>query len=132
MRSPLEAQGSVSTMQVKKPPRRQCAKCPWKVGSDPNEIPNGYDAKKHAALSGTIASPGELRIGGKLRIFACHDSDIGRELPCVGWLVNQLGVGNNIQLRLACSQGLVDGNVRAVGPQHERFEDTLPRRKRRP
>ena len=107
-------------------PRIQCAKCPWKVGTDPTEIPNGYDAEKHARLDGTIATPGELRLRGKLRIFACHESTKGRELPCVGWLVNQLGVGNNILLRLACSQGLVDANVRTVGPQHDCFEDTLP------
>ncbi|MFB9795247.1 hypothetical protein ACFFQG_32100, partial [Shinella granuli] len=46
---------------------------------------------------------------------------------CIGWLMNQIGAGNNIPLRLqvrSCE------NINAVvvdGPQHERFEDTLPK-----
>lgn len=106
-------------------PRKQCAKCPWKTTTDPHDIPNGYDEGKHCALSSTIAEPGELRRDG-MRVMACHDTPIGNERPCVGWLVNQLGPGNNIALRLAVATGRVDANVRTVGPQHERFEDTLP------
>lgn len=106
-------------------PRRQCKKCPWKQSTNPYDIPNGYCATKHANLSGTIAEPGMLT-SGPLRIFACHESSTGREMPCVGWLVNQLGPGNNIPLRLAVVRGHIDGNVETVGAQHERFEDTLP------
>ena len=109
------------------PPRRQCEKCPWKTSTDPNEIPNGYCKAKHAALRRTIATPGELR-SGPLRAMACHESPIGSEIPCVGWLVNQLGPGNNLALRMAVSRGELDGNVETVGEQHERFEDTIPRR----
>ena len=61
-----------------------------------------------------------------LRMMACHESAVGREMPCVGWLHQQLGVGNNLALRLAVMRGKVDGDVETVGPQHERFEDTLP------
>lgn len=110
-------------MKVK--PRKQCAKCPWKRGADPHEIPNGYCEVKHRALAGTIAEPGAVVVGG-LRLMACHDTPVGKELPCVGWLVNQLGVGNNIGLRFAVVKGRIDANVETVGPQHERFEDTLP------
>ena len=106
--------------------RKQCAKCPWKVSTDPTTIPHGYCAKAHAALSATIARPDELRFG-PVRIMACHETPHGRELPCVGWLVHQMGVGNNIGLRLAALKGRVDANVRTVGRQHVRFEDTLPR-----
>ena len=65
-------------------------------------------------------------IGRPLHIMACHETTGGRELPCVGWLAHQLGVGNNLGLRLAVMTGRVNANVRTVGPQHERFEDTLP------
>lgn len=106
--------------------RKQCAKCPWKKGVNPHEIPNGYDPEKHAALAGTIAEPGAVRLGG-LRVFACHETPVGRELPCVGWLMNQLGPGNNLGLRLAVSMGRIDAEVQTVGPQHETFEDTLPK-----
>lgn len=112
-------------------PRRQCKKCPWRVDVDPNEIPNGYCVEKHRALQSTIAPPGELRIGGPLPMMACHETPPGRELPCVGWLVQQLGEGNNIALRIAVMTGAVDGNVQTVGEQHATLEETLPRKRRR-
>jgi hypothetical protein len=108
-------------------PRKQCAKCPWKAGTDPFQIPNGYDPDKHRALKETVADgTGTLVFGRALRLMACHDTPVGRERPCVGWLVNQLGPGNNIQLRLAVISGAIAAHVETVGPQHETFEDTLP------
>lgn len=103
--------------------RRQCAKCPWKKGSDPYEIPRGYSVEKHCALSRTIAEPGSIAtLAGPLRIMSCHDT---HDLPCVGWLAHQLGPGNNIALRLSALDGRY-GEFETVGEQHERFEDTLP------
>ncbi len=58
--------------------------------------------------------------------MACHETTGGNELPCVGWLYNQLGEGNNIPLRLAVLYGRVDGNVLIVGKQHRTLEDTFP------
>jgi len=92
-----------------KPSRRQCAKCPWRFDVDPNDIPNGYCATKHAALRDTITEG-----FGPLRIMACHETPIGHEVPCVGWLVNQLGPGNNLSLRMRVSAGQIDGNVRTM------------------
>lgn len=109
-------------------PRKQCSKCPWKIGTDPHEIPDGYSEELHRGLSETISVPGSLDgLFGSLRLMACHETARGRELPCVGWLVNQLGPGNNLALRLAVARGAIDGNVRTVGPQHETFQDTLPK-----
>ena len=62
-------------------PRRQCITCPWKVGADPNAIP-GYSLTKHRALTSTIAEPGDIRMGGALRMMACHYSPEGNEKPC--------------------------------------------------
>lgn len=108
-------------------PRKQCAKCPWKVSTNPREIPGGYCEAKHQALTSTVATPGCLGgIGKPIRVMACHESAVGRELPCVGWLANQMGPGNNIGLRLAVFSGRIDGNIELVGDQHERLEDTLP------
>lgn len=110
-----------------KPRRKQCAKCPWRVGVDPHDIPNGYCETKHAALKDTIARPGDaIRLGGALRVMACHETQPGKELACAGWLANQLGPGNNIGLRLAVMSGRVNADFDLVGEQHERFEDTLP------
>jgi hypothetical protein len=106
---------------------RQCAKCPWKKSTDPRTIPNGYSAKLHARLSCTIARPGDLR--GSASAMACHESPPGKEQMCIGWLVNQLGPGNNIALRLWAIRA--QPKIELDGEQHERFEDTLPKRKRR-
>lgn len=106
--------------------RKQCKKCPWKKSTNPYDIPNGYCSGKHATLEGTVAQEPTQIMPGPVHIMACHESPIGEELPCVGWLVNQLGPGNNIGLRMACSAGRVDYRVNTVGPQHEFFEDTLP------
>lgn len=107
--------------------RKQCKKCPWKKSTNPKDIPNGYCQAAHASLKGTIAEPGRLLIGGELRIMACHESPVGKELPCVGWLVHQLGPGNNIPLRFAALVTKdIDADVKTVGDQHETFEDTLP------
>jgi hypothetical protein len=109
-------------------PRKQCRKCPWKISTDPREIPNGYCEAKHANLKRTIANPGDLRGigGGTLRMMACHEFPEGAEKPCVGWLAHQLGPGNNIALRLAAARGQIDTDFELDGEQHETFEDTLP------
>lgn len=113
--------------------RKQCDKCPWKVTTNPYEIPGGYDVEKHRRLTNTIAEPGSIEFfssTGPLRIMACHESDLGGEVPCVGWLMNQLGEGNNIALRYAVLRGKVDADVELVGEQHACLEDTLPDAKR--
>lgn len=107
--------------------RKQCAKCPWRTDVDPFEIPGDYCPVKHAGLDSTIAEPGSVQgIFGTLRMMACHETVEGKELPCVGWLVNQLGPGNNIALRMRAVTGKLDTDVETVGEQHETLEDTLP------
>ncbi len=112
--------------------RKQCKACPWRTDVDPHDIPNGYCPTLHADLADTIAKPAETAIDlcaalrAPLRIMACHESKIGREIPCVGWLANQLGPGNNIKLRLAARHDRSLTDFELVGEQHERFEDTLP------
>ncbi len=94
------------------------------MSTDPHTIPNGYDEAKHRALSETIASPGLASLTpGK--VMACHESPIGKERTCTGWLAHQLGPGNNLALRLEAMGGAF-GKVILDGPQHQTFEDTLP------
>lgn len=102
----------------------QCAKCPWIKGSDPHEIPNGYDEEKHRALACTIAKPGDVSGAfGSRHAMACHETE---NVHCVGWLMNQLGPGNNIGLRLSMMNCENINSVRLRGDQHETFEQTLP------
>lgn len=57
--------------------------------------------------------------------MACHESPVGKETYCVGWLMNQLGPGNNIPLRIQMMKYDLSG-VELHGEQHKTFEDTLP------
>lgn len=109
----------------------QCDHCPWRKSTKPAEdIPGGYCESKHRNLAGTIAEPGSLAgIGRSMRAMACHESPVGEEAECVGWVLHQLGPGNNLALRMLAMDGRYK-HLRVVGPQHERFEDTLPKRSR--
>ncbi len=112
-------------MKVRK---KQCKACPWKVSTVPDvDIPGGYCATKHANLKETIAEPASIAFlsGEKRRMMACHESDPDTEYPCVGWLIHQLGPGNNIALRMLARDGRFS-ELETVGEQHETFEDTLP------
>ena len=110
---------------------RQCATCPWKVGTVPDrDIPNGYHVELHESLRGTI----QTGLGSLFRscrtAMACHYSKRGEEFVCAGWLHHQLGVGNNISVRLAvASRQLPVPEV--DGDQHESFEATLPKKRSR-
>src|SRR3954468_218997 len=98
-----QAADKVAPMTWKLKRTHQCEKCPWRVETDPYDIPNGYDPEKHRALANTIAEPGSLRDTGG--VMACHETD---DAHCIGWLVNQLGPGNNIGLRMrmmSCENG---------------------------
>lgn len=111
--------------------RRQCAKCPWKVTTDPRTIPGEYSEAAHENLTRTIAIPGDLSpiFSKQMRVMACHEYAVGAELPCVGWLAHQLGPGNNLALRLAVFQGRISADFELDGEQHSSFEDTLPSKK---
>lgn len=104
----------------------QCEKCPWRKDVNPNDIPNGYSKDKHAALDKTIAKGGDYSsvFSKELHVMACHET---HNSHCIGWLVNQLGAGNNIGLRIAMRNCENIGRVKTVGEQHETFEDTLPK-----
>ncbi len=103
----------------------QCAKCPWRKDVDPHDIPNGYCETKHKALSKTIAKPGDIAsmFNREVHVMACHET---HDTYCVGWLVNQLGPGNNIGLRMQMRNYRNVGKLTVHGEQHETFEDTLP------
>ena len=105
---------------------KQCAKCPWKVDTDPFEIPDGYCPIKHANLKETISDNPLDFLRANKKAMACHHSDGSDQMYCVGWLHNQLGVGNNIGLRMQMMRCENIRDLKIVGEQHERFEDTLP------
>lgn len=103
---------------------RQCSACPWRKDVDPNDIPNGYTEERHRALESTIAREGDLSgvFSGELRIMACHEL---HDAHCIGWMVNQLGPGNNIGLRIHIRNCSNANLIRTIGEQHKTFEETL-------
>lgn len=105
----------------------QCKKCPWRVDVDPHDIPNGYCETKHAGLASTIAKPADLEslTADSMHVMACHET---HDAHCIGWLSNQLGVGNNIALRLRARTCENIEKMRVVGAQHPNFEATLPKK----
>jgi hypothetical protein len=64
---------------------------------------------------------------GQQKAMACHHSTGEDQMYCVGWLNHQLGVGNNIGLRIRMLNCENIGQLKTYGTQHERFEDTLPK-----
>ena len=110
------------TFQI--PRTKQCAKCPWRVSTNPNDIPDGYCQTKHADLSKTISSGIESL--SNPYVMACHHSDGDDKMFCVGWLHNQLGSGNNIGLRMKMRNCSNLSELKVYGAQHETFEQTLP------
>lgn len=104
----------------------QCQSCPWRVDCSPLEdIPNGYSVDLHEDLRGTIAKPGSCDFQFTQRIMACHYSKVGQEFPCAGWLHHQLGIGNNIQLRMRVLLKQIP-RPEIHGDQHRTFDDTIP------
>lgn len=99
----------------------QCAKCPWRKDVDPREIPNGYSEAKHRATANTIAR--NTNPFAQRPAMACHET---HDAHCIGWLVNQIGPGNNIPLRMLMIDCENANAIRLCGEQHATFEDTLP------
>ena len=107
---------------------KQCAKCPWKKSTDPTTIPDGYSPESHRRLESCIADPNRLELQFTQAAMACHESIKGeREYYCIGWLMHQLGPGNNIALRMRMRDYDLS-KVELFGEQHETFKDTLPPR----
>ncbi len=112
------------------PPKiiRQCKSCPWRVACMPDRDIPGYSLDLHKGLARTIASGLEFQLD-ELRCMSCHCSKTGEEFACAGWLHHQLGIGNNIGVRMAMMQGQLP-RPEIDGDQHESFEDTMtPQRK---
>lgn len=124
-----EAAPGLGRVEGRLPIVKQCKSCPWRVDCVPDkDIPN-YVPELARGLDCTIQSGLEsaapVMFGGEMRMMACHYSEPGEEFACAGWLHNQLGVGNNIGVRLLVINGRLP-QPEVDGDQHERYEDTLP------
>lgn len=105
---------------------KQCSKCPWKVSTNPHDIPDGYCETKHKQLKSTIAEPETINLG-TMNVMACHHSTGDDEMYCIGWLNHQLGIGNNIGLRIKMLSCENRSEIKVYCKQHQTFEATLPK-----
>lgn len=96
--------------------RRYGAYRPIRVTSPMGTIPT---STRHYPC--TIAEPGSMKDTG--HAMACHES---HDAHCIGWLVNQIGEGNNIPLRIRMMDCANASRIELRGEQHRSFDDTLP------
>jgi len=102
---------------------KQCQKCPWRVDTNPFDIP-GYSEAQHYALECTIASRSLNLLSEQRPVMTCHET---KNAHCIGWLMNQLTVGNNIPLRIQMMSCENRDEIKLVGEQYQTFEETLPK-----
>lgn len=103
-----------------------CPGCPWRVEKDAADIPR-FSLTKAESLAKT--SPCENGFGPSFtdNMFACHQSKIGEELACAGWLA---AVGHaHPRVRLAVIQGSLPHSALSPGkdwPQlHSTFQEVI-------
>ncbi len=101
--------------------QKQCKACPWKKSVVASRDVPHYSLAKHEETALNLRTHGTF---GTVRLMACHETQEGKERPCVGWLYNQLGPGNNIALRLKVRGQKFTLDL-DTEDQHATFEDSL-------
>ncbi len=88
-----------------------CPSCPWRIDQGAQDIPN-FSIHKARALAETCPDARGLGPSFGAPIFACHQSNVGAEIACAGWLAT---VGRaHPSVRLAAMQGRL--RVEALDP----------------
>lgn len=113
--------------KFKLPRVKQCEGCPWKKSVDINTIPNGYDYEAHDKLL-ALTKPNDIsNLDKQQAVMACHHSNDNDNMFCIGYLYNQLGIGNNITLRIKMMSCENVKYIKVEGEQHEQFSDLVPK-----
>jgi hypothetical protein len=97
---------------------RQCKTCPWRVDvvpsrDVPNYDPGIYDRMRASLRTGIDSIRETTRM-----VMECHNGKKGANRACAGWLHHQIGVGNNLGVRMR----VITGHLpvpKVVGEQHE-------------
>ncbi|WP_208450526.1 DUF6283 family protein [Burkholderia ambifaria] len=105
---------------------RPCASCPWRVDQDGRNIPN-FDLPLAEALASTCPDARDMGPDFGAAMFACHQSTIGGEIPCAGWLA-QVGY-RHPGVRMAVLTGRICEDALTPGPGwpelHDNYSDVL-------
>lgn len=99
----------------------QCKTCPWRVEVKPSrDVPN-YDPGIYARMRETLREGVTALTERTRKIMECHNGKRGANRPCAGWLHHQIGVGNNLGVRLSVSMERLP-MPKVLGEQHEDLE----------
>jgi hypothetical protein len=97
-----------------------CPSCPWRLDQTAQDIP-GFSLEKARDLAATCPDARGHGPDFGAKVFACHQSKLGGEFPCAGWLAK---VGHcHPMVRLACIQGKVPEDALAPGPEWPQLHD---------
>lgn len=89
-----------------------CASCPWRVDATAADIPN-FSIRLAEKLAATCPDRRGMGPDFGAPIFACHQSKVGDEFACAGWLAT---VGHcHPNVRYAVSLGRLDASALAPG-----------------
>ncbi len=103
---------------------KQCKTCPWRVAVKPSRDVPDFDPGIYERMQGTLRE-GLSTLSSKTRtIMECHNGKRGANRPCAGWLHHQIGVGNNIGVRMSVMVGKLPV-PEVIGEQHESLEDLV-------
>ncbi|MCW3587367.1 DUF6283 family protein [Burkholderia cenocepacia] len=102
---------------------RPCPSCPWRVDQDASDIPN-FDLSLAEALAPT--SPDARGMGPDFGapMFACHQSKMGGEIPCAGWLA-QVG-HRHPGVRLSIRMGRIKPEAVQPGDDWPKLHSSYP------
>lgn len=67
------------------PLNKPCGSCPWRVNQEASDIPN-FDLEKAERLRNSSPDINGMGPSYLDPIFACHQSRVGEEFACAGWL----------------------------------------------
>lgn len=106
--------------------KKPCASCPWRRDAAARDIPN-FDMKLAERLAATC--PDKRGMGPEFgaSLFACHQSKVGGEFACAGWLAT---VGHrHPAVRIAVATRRLDAAALSPGedwpPLHADYQQVL-------
>lgn len=91
---------------------KPCASCPWRRDAVAGDIPN-FDLELAESLASTCPDQRGMGPDFGASMFACHQSKVGAEFACAGWLAT---VGDcHPGVRLAVMSGHLDSATLSPG-----------------
>ena len=113
-------------MTVGTPPALPCPTCPWRLDQDARSIPN-FSLDLAEKLAATCPDARNMGPDFGAALFACHQSKVGAEVPCAGWLAT---VGHrHPSVRLSVSRGELNADRLVPGAHwpalHEGYDQVL-------